>query len=523
MLELQNKKNQVTNSQDQRFEKSTIRRAGMRKSFIVVCIAFLLATVHAYGQSAGSGSAGIGTSPMVELNIGQIDTSQYPTIRIYIDIYDANGKLVTNVDPGALQVREKDSTGKEVQVTINDLYQVFQKEKISFSLVLDKSGSMGDNSKIFDAKAAVYSLIDEIAKQKKDTIEVASFNDYVYLDQEFTTDYELVKRAVEKIGVNKSTALYDAIYSALLRLDKQTGPKCVVVFTDGKENASSYTRQDLLRLGSIMNTPVYIIGIGQDVAQNDLSDLAPKMLGRYYFVDVVNLRQVLTEVYHDIFLRQKNRYAIQYTVSAGAERSTPRSIQIRGKNVLAGSAGSERKYIANADVNTSFSGTYWNSDFIFPSSSKSTVTEADLRPLSLAEMRIARNEIFARHGRQFKDPMLNKWFYSKAWYLRINPKYSPAEFDARPDQMNAVEKANIAFILKTEQNRMKNQTIFPDASTRVLSEYDVSLSKDVLKKALKEIYDAEKVPVGQKTSLSKVALKNVQQIEVILNTSDIKY
>ncbi len=494
----------------------------MRKSWIALCMAFLLATGQAYGQSAGSGT-GTGTNPTVELNIGQIDTSQYPKIRIYIDIYDVNGKLVTNVDPGALQVKEKDSTGKEVQVTIDDLYQVFQKEKISFSLVLDKSGSMGEGSKINDSKAAVLSLIDEIAKQQKDTIEVASFDTYVYLDQEFSTDYEQVKRAVRNIQVDKMTALYDAIYSALLRIDKQTGPKCVVVFTDGMENKSSYTRQDLLRLQSIMNTPVYIIGIGRDVAQNDLSDLASKMLGRYYFVDVVNLRQMLTEVYHDIFQRQKNRYAIQYTVSAGAERSAPRSIEIRGKNLLARSAGSERKYIPNADVNTSFSGIYWNSDFIFPSSSNAKVTDAELRPLSLAEMRIARNEIFARHGRQFKDPMLNKWFYSKAWYLKINPKYSPAEFDARPDQMNAVEKANIAFILKTEQNRMKNQTIFPDAGTRVLSEYDVSLSKDVLKKALNEIYNAEKVPVGQKSSLSKVALKNVEQIEAILNTSDVKY
>ncbi len=495
----------------------------MRKSWIALCLAFLLAAGQVYGQSTGSGTGGTGTNPTIELNIGQIDTSQYPKIRIYIDIYDVNGKLVTNVDPGALQVKEKDSTGKEVQVTIDDLYQVFQKEKISFSLVLDKSGSMGDGSKIFDAKAAILNLIDEIAKQKKDTIEVASFNDYVYLDQEFTTDYEQVKRAVRNIGVNKMTALYDAIYSALLRIDKQTGPKCVVVFTDGRENKSSYTRQDLLRLQSIMNTPVYIIGIGRDVAQNDLSDLASKMLGRYYFVDVVNLRQMLTEVYHDIFQRQKNRYAIQYTVSEGAEKNAPRSIEIIGKNLLAQSAGSERKYFPNASVNTSFSNTYWNSDFIFSNSSNAKVTEADLRPLSLAEMRIARNEIFARHGRQFKDPMLNKWFYSKAWYLKINPKYSPAEFDARPDPMNADEKANIAFILKTEQNRMKTQTIFPDASMRVLSEYDVSLSKDVLKKALNEIYNAEKVPVGQKSSLSKVALKNVEQIEAVLNTSDVKY
>lgn len=490
----------------------------MKRAWIAVCMAVLLMAGQTFGQGAGAG-----TSPTVELNIGQIDTSQYPKIRIYIDIYDANGKLVTNVDPSALQIKEKDGAGKEVQVTIDDLYQVFQKETISFSLVMDISGSMGEQSKINNAKAAVINLINEIASKHKDIIEVTSFDNYVYLDQEFTTDYERVKRVVENLHIKNMTALYDAVYSAMLRIDKRTGPKCVVVFTDGQENSSSYTRKDLLRLSSIMNIPVYVIGIGKDVAQNDLSNLASNMLGRYYFVDVVNLRQMLTEVYHDIFQRQKNRYAIQYTVPDGGDRSSSRSIEIYGKKTLSLSQGSARSYIPNADVNTSFSGTYWNSDFIFPNSSKVKVTDDDLRKLSLAEMRVARNEIFARHGRQFKDPMLNKWFYSKAWYLKINPKYSPADFDALPDQMNAVEKENIAFIVKAEKNRMKNQTIFPDAGARVLSEYDVSLSKDVLKKALNEIYAAERVPVGQKASLSKIAFKNVEQIEAVLNTSDIKY
>lgn len=492
------------------------------KKVLLACMVLILAAYHAYGQSSAAGSAGSGAQPTVELNIGQIDASQYPKIRIYIDVYDANGNLVTNVDRTALQVKEKDSTGKVVQVTIDQLHQVFQKESVSFSLVLDRSGSM-QGTKITDAKAAVLNLIDEIAKKNKDRIEVASFDNYVYLDQEFSTDYPQVKNAVQKIQLGGSTALYDAIYAALLRLDKKTGPKCVVAFTDGQENASSYTRQDLLRLANLMNTPVYVIGIGRDVAQNDLSDLASRMLGRYYFVDVVNLKTLLTEVYSDIFQRQNNRYALQYTVPDASDPGSARSIEINGINLLASSGGSARTYVPNANVNTSFSGTYWNSDFIFPQSSQAKISEADLRPLSLAELRIARNEIFARHGRQFKDPMLNKWFYSKTWYLRINPKFSPAEFDAQPDRMNAVEKANIAFISRTEQTRMKTQSIFPDADTRALSEYDVSLSKDVLKKAIKQIYEAEKVAFGRKELLPTIARQNIEKIETVVNTADVKY
>jgi len=70
---------------------------------------------------------------------------------------------------------------------------------------------------------------------------------------------------------------------------------------------------------------------------------------------------------------------------------------------------------------------------------------------------------------------------------------------------------------------MKNSVIFPDAGTRLLSEYDVSLSKPILKRALEEIYKSQNVSVGQKNRLSGTVLKNVEQIERVLNNPDIKY
>lgn len=494
----------------------------MRLLKCLVFIVLLSISVNAFAQGQGSPVAGAGKGPMVELKIGQVDTSNYPMVRIYVDIYDNDGNIVTNVDQKALQVREKDSSGKEITINIDDLYQVFQKEKISFNLVLDRSGSM-QGSKMIEAKDAVLNFINEISKLNKDSIEIASFNDHVYLNQEFSADYELIKKTVQSIRTDGQTALYDAIYSALLRVEKRSGAKCVVVFTDGQENASSYSKEDVLKLAALVNTPVYIIGIGNDVAASELSYLASEMLGQYYFVDVLNLESLLSQVYADIYRRQRNRYAIQYTVPDTNDPTAPRSIEINGQNLLSLSAGSQRKYIPKANVNTSFSDTFWNNDFIFPNSSASRLTEEDLRPLSLAELRIARNEIFARHGRQFKDPMLNKWFYSKTWYLKIRQKYSPAAFNALPNQMNDTEIANVSFILKTEKDRMRTQVIFPDASKRLLSEYDVSLSKPVLKRAIGEIYKLENAAVGNKNLLSQIALMNVEKIEAALNTKDITY
>ncbi len=55
-------------------------------------------------------------------------------------------------------------------------------------------------------------------------------------------------------------------------------------------------------------------------------------------------------------------------------------------------------------------------DFILEHSSTRLVTASELEKLNLEELRIARNEIYARHGRKFKDKDLQDYFNSKSWY-----------------------------------------------------------------------------------------------------------
>lgn len=60
-----------------------------------------------------------------------------------------------------------------------------------------------------------------------------------------------------------------------------------------------------------------------------------------------------------------------------------------------------------------------------------------------------RNEIFARHGRTFKDPMLQSYFASQEWY-RPNPK-----FDL--ESLTAIERKNIATIQAYEARAKDGQ------------------------------------------------------------------
>lgn len=80
-------------------------------------------------------------------------------------------------------------------------------------------------------------------------------------------------------------------------------------------------------------------------------------------------------------------------------------------------------------------------DFIFPESDRVRLTRDMLAGLPSAQLRIARNEIYARRGRYFKDPALARYFSRFSWYR-------PYTWDV---PLNAVEQANVALIASFER------------------------------------------------------------------------
>lgn len=88
------------------------------------------------------------------------------------------------------------------------------------------------------------------------------------------------------------------------------------------------------------------------------------------------------------------------------------------------------------------------SGYIIPDSDSRYIDRAiDLSGLSKEELRLARNEIYARHGRIFSDPSLQEYFESQSWYI---PAFSAEEFNE--DCLNSYEKENLLTIKDVEKN-----------------------------------------------------------------------
>lgn len=84
-------------------------------------------------------------------------------------------------------------------------------------------------------------------------------------------------------------------------------------------------------------------------------------------------------------------------------------------------------------------------DYILEGSDSRYITEKEVENLSEAERRLAKNEIYARHGRMFDSADLQDYFESKSWYKGT---VKPSDFDE--SVLNKYEKANIDLISSME-------------------------------------------------------------------------
>jgi hypothetical protein len=109
----------------------------------------------------------------------------------------------------------------------------------------------------------------------------------------------------------------------------------------------------------------------------------------------------------------------------------------------------EEKESESPAVTHTYDGVTIQGDYVFSDSNSRYLSESDLAGLSAQELNIARNEIYARRGRQFTTDALQAYFNSCSWY---SAKYTAEQFDQQVT-LNDYEKKNAALILEYEKEK----------------------------------------------------------------------
>ncbi len=96
-----------------------------------------------------------------------------------------------------------------------------------------------------------------------------------------------------------------------------------------------------------------------------------------------------------------------------------------------------------------YQGNSYNGDeYILPGSDREYIKSSDLKMLTDEELTLARNEIYARRGRIFKDADIRAYFMAQSWYEgTIDPD------DFTEDMLSSLEKSNVQKIKAEEESR----------------------------------------------------------------------
>ena len=117
--------------------------------------------------------------------------------------------------------------------------------------------------------------------QKRDDASLFSFDTRLLTLREFTGSVEHVRDGLKELGAWGATSIYDAIAGAsAIVAERASNRRAVIVLTDGADNWSAYTPQEVAWIASTIDVPVYVFAVGDGVnaeagAANPMANSSP--------------------------------------------------------------------------------------------------------------------------------------------------------------------------------------------------------------------------------------------------------
>lgn len=384
----------------------------------------------------------------VQLRINQVDTSRYPLLDLYLSATDEKGSKITKLENKGITITDN---GKPVSLQNSSLrYMSGGSEPFSMNLLIDVSGSMeGEN--IERTQEAAADFLDHIPINERNRVGLISFDTNIFVDQDFTSDKQLLKNAIRGLQVDNQTAIYDALSTALIRTSKQEGAKMIIAFTDGMDNSSYTSPEEITELSKKLGIPIYIVALGNEVDLNPLIRICEDTRGKFIRIDSIS---ELFKAYQSIYTQQEEQFKLSVRMTDPATDQSFHDLKLSIHNEQYMGEGMV-SYLPDYAIDYSMYRDYsyaGDDSFLFADSASRYLTDDDLRNLSLGELAIARNEIFARHGYSFKRKQFAQYFESKSWYT-ANPGY-----DGSDSVLNDVEISNYRLIKAWEAKKKPANT-----------------------------------------------------------------
>jgi Ca-activated chloride channel family protein len=246
-------------------------------------------------------------APQDDLPLYRLDAR---LVLLHASVVDKNGKLLTNIPQSAFKIQEDG---------VEQPLKLFRREDVpvSMGIIIDNSGSM--NGKRARVAAAALELVKQ--SNPDDEVFIVNFNDDTHIDQVLTNDVKKLQAGLARMESRGGTAMRDALSTSIdyVKKNGKKDKKVLVVITDGNDNSSNISLEQVLRKSRDSEVLIYAIGLLSEeeardarAAKKALKTLTEAAGGMdYYPKNLSDVQEITPRVAREI----RNQYILGYTSS----------------------------------------------------------------------------------------------------------------------------------------------------------------------------------------------------------------
>lgn len=285
------------------------------------------------------------TTPPVKTASDKTDTPATPLAQQKLG-NELDGPVIINTDLITLTVTVTDTYGRYVSGLGKGAFTVLDEKQpqeitffsdddspVSVGVLFDVSGSMS-GEKVKRARDALAKFIQ--TSHNSDEYFLIGFNSRAQLLLDKTRDGDAVLDKLMFVQTKNNTALYDACYLGVEKVQRGTHPKrALLLISDGQDNNSRYTFNELKRLLKESDVVLYGIGIlgGGDAGsplgmegQSILDELANVSGGKAFFP---RSAPEMDDIFEQIALELRHQYSIGYKPADFSNNGKWRKVKVK--------------------------------------------------------------------------------------------------------------------------------------------------------------------------------------------------